>query len=49
VSRVRILGWTQEVPDFAEAVQPVQGVQPKNQLNRSGRTCVCAAPLPHVE
>ena len=35
VSRLLILGWTQEVPDFAEAVQPVQGVQPKIQINRN--------------
>ena len=35
MSRVLIFGWTQQVPDFVGAVQPVQGVQPKNQLNRS--------------
>ena len=35
MSSLLILGWTEEVPDFAEAVQPVQGVQPKIQLNRN--------------
>ena len=35
MSSLLILGWTEEVPDFAKAVQPVQGVQPKIQLNRN--------------
>jgi hypothetical protein len=45
VSRVLTLGWTQEVPDFVEAVQPVQGVQPKIQLNRNIEGRKTHAPL----
>jgi anaerobic selenocysteine-containing dehydrogenase len=56
VSRVRVLGWTREVPDFVEAVQPVQGVQPKIQFNRQERRkrkireqpLHCAAAGPHL-
>src|SRR6516165_967205 len=46
VSRLLILGWTQEVPDFAEAVQPVQGVQPKIQLSRNSLLRMTADPPP---
>jgi len=34
LSGLRMLGWTQEVPDFLMPVQPVQPVQPKIKAGR---------------
>jgi hypothetical protein len=34
LSRHGMLGWTQEVTDFAVSVQPVQPVQPKIEIGR---------------
>src|SRR5947199_2468564 len=44
VSTVRMLGWTQEVPDFPAPVQAVQPVQPKLKVVEKE-----ALPTPAVE
>ena len=51
LSRLFVLGWTQEVPDFAVPVQPVQPVQPKIKtggkevLGRFVQSTVAASPV----